>query len=349
MGIGKEKKIKVMITGGCGFIGSNIADFYRKKGYRILLVDDLSRNGSSVNLEWLKSRGPVDFVKQDITDFKALKDIIKDNRDVGVIYHMAAQVAVTDSVADPRRDFEINALGTFNLLEAVRSAKINPAIIYGSTNKVYGNMEDLVVVEENGKYAWKGMKEGVGESRPLDFHSPYGCSKGCAEQYMHDYARIYGLKTVVMRQSCIYGPRQFGVEDQGWVAWFIIAAISGKKITIFGDGKQVRDILYIDDLVGLFHSAYKNIDKIKGSIFNIGGGIENEISLLELIDILKEKLNTKIPIEYSSWRPGDQKVYISDVSKAKEILGWRPQTDKYRGIIKLISWAGKNKGLFKGI
>ncbi len=347
MGIGKEDKIKVMITGGCGFIGSNIADFYRKKGCRVLLIDDLSRSGSELNLEWLKSRGPVDFIKQDITDFKAFEDIIKHNRDAELIYHMAGQVAVTDSVTDPRRDFEINALGTFNLLEAIRSAKIDPIIIYSSTNKVYGHMEHLEVVEEYGKYAWKGMKAGIGESRPLDFHSPYGCSKGCAEQYVHDYARIYGLKTVVMRQSCIYGPRQFGVEDQGWVAWFIIAAVTGKKITIYGDGKQVRDILYIDDLINLFHSAYKNIDKVKGSIFNIGGGGENGLSLLELLGILGEKLGRNIPVEYGPWRPGDQKVYISDISKAKNVLGWYPATDKHAGITKLISWVRENKGLFK--
>ena len=341
--------MKVLITGGCGFIGSNVASFYMRKGDEVSIVDDLSRKGSEKNLKWLRSLGAIDFIKQDITDFKAVQRAIEKNRDSKVIFHMAGQVAVTDSVDDPRKDFEINALGTLNILEAVRSAKISPAIIYGSTNKVYGNMEDLVVVEENGKYTWKGMKRGIGESRPLDFHSPYGCSKGCAEQYVHDYARIYGLKTVVMRQSCIYGPRQFGVEDQGWVAWFIIAAISGKKMTIFGDGKQVRDILYIDDLVDLFHSAYENIDKIKGGIFNIGGGSENEISLLELVAFLKENLNKNIPIEYGSWRPGDQKVYISNVSKAKKILGWSPETGKYNGIRKVISWVKENKDLFKNI
>ncbi|MBN1871712.1 MAG: SDR family NAD(P)-dependent oxidoreductase [Candidatus Omnitrophica bacterium] len=338
--------MKVLITGGCGFIGSNIASAYMRRGDKILIVDDLSRKGSRLNLKWLKSSGPIDFIKQDIADYKSLRKTIEKNKDVDAIFHMAAQVAVTGSVENPRRDFEINAFGTFNLLEAVRSASINPVIIYASTNKVYGEMEDLGVVEKNGKYAWKDMEGGISEGRPLDFHSPYGCSKGCAEQYVHDYSRIYGLRTVVMRQSCIYGPRQFGVEDQGWVAHFIISAILGRKIIIYGDGKQVRDILYIDDLTDVFHLAHHNIDKVKGAIFNIGGGCENTMSLLELITILKEELNKDIPVGYESWRPGDQKVYVSDVSKAEETLGWKPKIHMSSGIKKLISWVKENKELF---
>ena len=341
--------MKILITGGCGFIGSNIASFYMQKGDKILIIDDLSRKGSELNLKWLQSLGSIDFIKQDITNFKILKKAVEKNKDIDVILHMAAQVAVTDSVDNPRRDFEINALGTFNLLEAVRSAAISPVIIYGSTNKVYGEMEDLEVIEKNGKYVWKDIKNGIGESRPLDFHSPYGCSKGSAEQYVHDYSRIYGLKTVVMRQSCIYGPRQFGVEDQGWVAHFIISAILGKKITIYGDGRQARDILYVDDLIDVFHLAYQNIDKIKGGIFNIGGGIENVISLLELVDILKKELNKNISLDYDSWRPGDQKVYVSDISKSKGILGWQPKINRYTGIQKLISWVRENRGLFEDL
>ena len=346
MGLDKRNKDRIMVTGGCGFIGSNIADFYGRNGYHVIIVDDLSRKGSEANLEWLRSRGRIDFIKQDVSDFRPLKRIIEGNKDIGVIYHMAGQVAVTGSVTDPRRDFEINALGTFNMLEAVRLTGIEPVIIYGSTNKVYGGMEDLKVVEQNGKYAWKDVKQGIAEDRPLDFHSPYGCSKGCAEQYVRDYSRIYGMKTVVTRQSCIYGRRQFGVEDQGWVAWFIIAAVLGKKITIYGDGRQVRDILYVDDLVALFHAIYENIDRVKGNIFNIGGGAENAVSILELVGVLRERIGKEIAVGFDSWRPGDQKVYISDISKAGKELGWHPKVGKHAGISKLLSWVTENRGLF---
>ncbi|MBN1405766.1 MAG: SDR family NAD(P)-dependent oxidoreductase [Candidatus Omnitrophica bacterium] len=339
--------MKVLITGGCGFIGCNIANIYSKRGDKVIVLDDLSRMGSEKNLEWLKQTQKIDFIKQDISDYKGLKAAVKKNKDVDVIYHMAAQVAVTTSVTDPRRDFEINAQGTFNLLEAVREFQLNPVIIYASTNKVYGEMLDLKITDKNNTYQYLDLKNGISETRQLDFHSPYGCSKGSADQYVLDYARIYGINTAVMRQSCIYGQRQFGVEDQGWVAHFTICAVLNRPITIYGDGKQVRDVLCVDDLVGLFDLAYRNINKIKGAAFNIGGGINNQMSLLELISMLENKLNRKIEVKYAPWRPGDQKIYVSDISKAKEILGWQPKISKEKGIDMLIEWVIKNKELFK--
>ncbi|MGB2650982.1 MAG: SDR family NAD(P)-dependent oxidoreductase, partial [Candidatus Omnitrophota bacterium] len=324
--------MKVLITGGAGFIGCNVARFYLEKGDEVIVLDDLSRKGASSNLEWLKSLGGIVFIKQDICDFTGLKAAVEKCGKIDLLYHMAAQVAVTTSVAEPRSDFEKNALGTFNVLEAVRLAGLDPVIIFASTNKVYGEMTDLGVEEVEGKYQYSNMPDGIPESRGLDFHSPYGCSKGCADQYVIDYSRIYGLRTVCMRQSCIYGPRQFGVEDQGWVAWFTIAAALGVPVTIYGDGKQVRDILHVDDLIASFHAAYENIDRVKGMAFNVGGGPENQMSLLELVAILEEKLGKKIEPSFDSWRPGDQKIYVSNIDKAKQYLGWMPAVDKVKGV-----------------
>ncbi len=338
--------MKIFITGGVGFIGCNIAKFYLERGDEVTVLDDLSRRGSDKNLEWLRQIGKIVFIKQDITDYEGLKTAINIHKDVDIIYHMAAQTAVTTSVAEPRRDFEINATGTFNLLEAVRELKMNPVIIYASTNKVYGEMAGLKIVEENGRYQYADLKTGISEEKQLDFHSPYGCSKGCADQYMVDYARIYGLCTVTMRQSCIYGLRQMGEEDQGLVAHFIISAVLDRTITIYGDGKQVRDILYIDDLIKVFTLAYKNIKRIKGMAFNIGGCIDNQMSLLELLTVLEDKLKKKIKIKYANWRPGDQKIYVSDISKARKALGWKPKISKKEGIDRLINWVEKNKEIF---
>ena len=338
--------MKILITGGAGFIGCNIAKFYLDSGSEVIVLDDLSRLGSDKNLEWIKQIAKVEFIKQDIIDYEGLKAAIDTHKDADIIYHMAAQVAVTTSVSEPRRDFEINATGTFNLLEAVRELKINPVIIYASTNKVYGEMLDVKIIEENGRYQYKDLKNGISEDKQLDFHSPYGCSKGCADQYMIDYARIYGLKTVSLRQSCIYGPRQFGIEDQGWVAHFIISAVLDRPVTIYGDGKQVRDVLYIDDLIELFNLTYKNLEKVKGMAFNIGGGAKDQISLLELVSMLEGKLKKKVKINYTDWRPGDQKIYVSDISKAQKLLGWKPKVSKQEGIGRLIEWVQENKEIF---
>ncbi len=337
---------KVIVTGGAGFIGCNVAKFHIARGDRVVLLDDLSRYGSGNNLEWLQKAGKLEFIKQDVADYNSLKTAINSHKDADIIYHMAGQVAVTISVADPRRDFEVNAKGTFNLLEAVRTLRIDPVIIYASTNKVYGEMAGVKIVEKNGRYQYADLKKGISENMPLDFYSPYGCSKGCADQYIMDYTRIYGLKTVSMRQSCIYGIRQFGVEDQGWVMHFIISAILGKPVTIYGDGKQVRDILYIDDLIRAFQAAYRSINKIKGMAFNIGGGANNQMSILELVSMLEDKLKRKIKIKYAAWRPGDQRIYISNTEKVRKLLGWEPKVPKEEGIDMLINWAKKNKEMF---
>ena len=256
--------MKWVVTGGAGFIGCNVVRRLLEQRKEVVIVDDLSRRGTSENLAWLQTLGPVKFVKQDVRDARGVAELLAAHRDADVVLHLAGQVAVTTSVTDPRTDFEINALGTFNVLEAVRRGGGKPIVLYASTNKVYGNMEQEGVELRNGKYAYKHLTGGVSEAAPLDFHSPYGCSKGTADQYVRDYARIYGMRSVVFRQSCIYGPRQFGIEDQGWVAWFTIAAVLGRPITIFGDGRQVRDVLFADDLADCYLRAVEQIDRTHG-------------------------------------------------------------------------------------
>lgn len=338
--------MKIFITGGAGFIGSNVAKFYLKKGDEVTIFDNLSRLGSQNNVKWLKTiKGKLKIVKGEVrTDFALLKKEI-DNTDI--VFHFAAQVAVTSSVINPREDFEINALGTFNVLEAVRLSKNKPILLYSSTNKVYGEMKEIPVKELKTKYVFTNLPYGVSEKQILDFHSPYGCSKGVADQYVRDYSRIYGLKTVVFRQSCIYGPRQFGVEDQGWVAWFIIALSLGKKISIYGNGKQVRDLLYISDLVHAYDLAIKNIDKTAGQIYNIGGGQKNSISIWwDFAPILEKLFKRKISPKFSDWRPGDQPIFVSDCRKAKNDFGWEPKVTTSVGIQKLYEWVSNNKELF---
>lgn len=335
--------MKILITGGAGFIGGNAAARYIRRGDEVIVVDNLSRRGADLNLQWLKTLGKLEFVEGDIRDYGLLKGIFAREKGIDAILHLAAQVAVTTSVTEPRNDFEINALGTFNVLEAIRESGVSPAVIFSSTNKVYGNLEDMPVGEEETRYIFSGGKNAVSEDQPLDFHSPYGCSKGSADQYVRDYARIYGIKTVVMRQSCIYGPRQFGIEDQGWVAWFIIAALTGKKITVYGDGKQVRDILYMDDLLDSFDSALQNIDRCAGEVFNVGGGSDNSISLLEFLGLLEEFFGRKIDYTFSDWRPGDQKIYVSDIGKANRQLNWTPRVPNREGIKRLYDWVAENR------
>lgn len=338
--------MKILITGGAGFIGVNSAYYFAKKGHRVVIFDNLSREGSGKNLEWIQSECDVEFFKGDLRRFMDLIDIFRNNGKFDLILHLAAQVAVTTSVTDPYEDFEINSLGTFNLLEATRRYSPKAAFIYSSTNKVYGEMEDLNIIKNNGRYMYQDLSEGVDETRNLDFHSPYGCSKGAADQYCRDYFRIYGLKTIVLRQSCIYGYRQFGIEDQGWVAWFCIATALGKPITIYGDGKQIRDVLFIDDLVMAFELAYKKRNKAAGQIFNIGGGPSNTMSLHELIYFLERQKGEKIPVRYDDWRPGDQKVFVGNISKAKNDLGWEPTINPAEGVEKLFQWVTDNKDLF---
>lgn len=336
---------KVFITGGAGFIGSNAAAYFSQKGDEVTIFDNFSREGTKENAKWLKSVCPqIKIMEGDVRDMAALEKAI-----VGaeVVIHLAGQVAVTTSVSDPENDFQVNALGSFNVLEACRKLNPMPIALYSSTNKVYGGMEDVGIAEKNGRYAYEGLPTGVSEERGLDFHSPYGCSKGCADQYFHDYFRIYGLRTVVLRQSCIYGYRQFGVEDQGWVAWFAIAAMCDKKLTVYGDGKQVRDVLFIEDLIRAYDLAIENIDVTKGRVYNVGGGPANTLSLLELLDYLGKYFGKKIEYKFDDWRPGDQLVYISDIRKAKADFGWEPKFGAEEGVKKLIGWISDNKEMFE--
>ena len=339
---------KILIVGGAGFIGINAANHYLKKGYYVEIFDNLSREGSKQNVKWLEENNHSENLRITLgniaKDYDKLRDCVGR---VDYVLHLAAQVAVTSSVINPRDDFESNALGTFNLLEAIRNSDNKPPIIYSSTNKVYGEMKGLEIIEGNESYQYKDLAEGVSENVNLDFHSPYGCSKGCADQYVIDYSRIFGIKSIVMRQSCIYGYRQFGIEDQGWVAWFAIAALLDKPITIYGDGKQVRDILFIEDLINLFDIAFEKIDLISGGAYNIGGGPQNKISVLGVIKFLEKMFNKKISYKFSEWRPGDQKVYISDISKVKRDLGWEPKRGIGDGIMALCKWVKENRELFE--
>jgi CDP-paratose 2-epimerase len=300
------------------------------------------------NLDWLTSLHGADsfqLIQADVRDFAALAQAAR-GRDV--IYHLAGQVAVTTSVLDPRDDFENNALGTFNALEAARAAGNDPIFIYASTNKVYGGMEDVVVEQEATRYRYRDLPHGIPETQPLDFHSPYGCSKGAGDQYVRDYARIYGLRTVVFRQSCIYGTRQFGIEDQGWIAWFIIAAVTGRPITIYGDGKQVRDILFVTDLLDAYQAAIDRIDAAAGQVYNVGGGPENVLSVwAELGPMLQDLMGRKVDVACADWRPGDQRICIMDTRKAQRDLGWRPKVGVAEGVRTLYEWVVANKELFK--
>lgn len=340
--------MKWLITGGAGFIGCHAAARFHAAGHQVVVIDDLSRRGAGSNLEWLRTRGVNDFVKADVRDRRAMDDVLTRHADADVVLHLAAQVAVTTSVTDPRTDFEINALGTFNVLEAVRTTGAGrPAVIYSSTNKVYGNLEHVRVVERGGRYAYEDRPDGVDESEPLDFHSPYGCSKGAGDQYVRDYARIYGLKTVVFRQSCVYGTRQFGIEDQGWVAWFCVAATTGRPFTIFGDGKQIRDALWVGDLVDAYERAVERLDAVRGEVFNIGGGPSNTLSLRELVARLEASFGRALRPEFADWRPGDQRVFVADVRKAERLLGWRPTVATTEGVERLIAWVKENQALFQ--
>ncbi len=336
----------VLVIGGAGFIGCNVAEYYAAKGDRVVLVDNLSRKGTALNLAYMEEKFPnVKFVHCDIRFYHDVLAIFQ-GQPFDIVFQFAAQVAVTTSVQNPQEDFAINALGTFNVLEAMRVAESDALLMYSSTNKVYGGMEEIVIEEKDGRYQYRDLPDGIPESSNLDFHSPYGCSKGAADQYVRDYHRIYGLNTCVFRQSCIYGYRQFGVEDQGWVAWFTIAAIFGKDITIYGDGKQIRDVLFIDDLVQAYDTALKNKQLVSGGIYNVGGG-HFQMSLLELLGYLEDLLGRKIPVEYSDWRPGDQRVYVSNNAKAKRDFGWIPQTSPEEGVKRLFEWIKERESLFQ--
>ena len=340
-------KRNVLITGGAGFIGCNCAKYYIEKGDNVYIFDNLSRIGAEENIKWLKEIGKFEFVKGNVEDISQVESLFKETEIPDYIFHFAGQVAVTESVSNPRKDMEDNIVGTFNLLEMTRHYAPKAVFLYSSTNKVYGNLKNTEIKETKNKYKLKELTKGVNENNLLDFYSPYGCSKGATDQYVRDYNRIYNLKTIVFRQSCIYGYRQFGIEDQGWVAWFIISALHDKEITIYGDGKQVRDILFITDLISAFDLTIKNMEKSAGQIYNIGGGPNNQISLLELIEKMKLIMNREIRFKFSDWRPGDQLIYVSDISKAEKDFGWRPIVNADEGIKKLIEWLSNNSHLFK--
>jgi len=342
---------KIVITGCAGFIGSHLTRHFLQNGDRVIGVDNLSRRGSEANLDWIGEikRGEFVFSKIDIRDYRALEKVCRSEGPFDLVIHQAAQVAVTSSVINPRFDFEVNALGTFNVLEATRAISPDAFFEFASTNKVYGKMEGTAVVERNRRYEYEHLENGVDESTPLDFHSPYGCSKGSADQYVRDYSRIYGIRSVVLRQSCIYGTRQFGVEDQGWVAWFSIAATLGKRITIYGDGKQGRDLLWIDDLVAAYDGLFRCADRTAGNIYNVGGGSRNILSLLELVAILKdEKILRGDPV-FDAWRPGDQRIFVCDTRKLEKDINWQVLTEPRDGVKKLLEWCRENVGLLQAI
>ncbi|MFC1995979.1 GDP-mannose 4,6-dehydratase [Chloroflexota bacterium] len=336
-----------LITGGAGFIGSNYVARLLARGERVTVYDNLSRNGGPRNIEWLRATYGEESFQLLVGDLRDASLLTSAIRETDIIIHLAGQVAVTTSVLHPREDFEDNAVGTFNVLEAARLSGRNPIVIYSSTNKVYGDMEDIAIIERETRIEYVDHLYGIPETYPLDFHSPYGCSKGVGDQYVRDYARIYGLPTVVFRQSTIYGPRQFGIEDQGWMAWFIIAAIQGKPINIYGNGKQIRDMLYIEDLLDAYDTAIERIDSVAGEVFNIGGGPGNTISIwAEFGPTLEKLLGHELPVTRGEWRPGDQKVFIADIRKAGQKLGWQPKVDLLSGIQKLVGWVQENKALF---
>jgi len=344
--IGRSDERPILITGGAGFIGSNLADRLAGNGHAIVIYDALSRAGVERNLAWLKARhgGRVSSIIGDIRDEDAVARAASNAK---AVFHMAAQVAVTTSLVDPREDFEINVRGTINLLDAVRMRGEAVPVIFASTNKVYGDLGDFEFDTLHDRYEPKAFvtRRGVDESRPLDFHTPYGCSKGAADQYVLDYCRSFGIPTVVFRMSCIYGQRQMGTEDQGWVAHFLIRALERRPITVYGDGKQVRDVLDVGDAVNAYVAALDNIEAVQGRVFNLGGGPANAISLLELIDEIRSITGRDVELEFEDWRRGDQRWYVSDTHLARSALnlpqplGWR------NGVARLAKWLASEREL----
>jgi CDP-paratose 2-epimerase len=334
-------EVKVLVTGGAGFIGSNLAERHLKKGDEVVVVDDLSR--TEYNIRYLTDNYPtLDFKKGDVADpltFEGLLD------DVDVVYHCAAQVAVTTSLTNPRLDYRTNAIGTFNLCEAIRESGSDPAVVFCSTNKVYGDL-DLPVKKGRTRYSYSRIR-GIDESYPMETNCPYGGSKIAAEWILDTYHHSFGLKVAKARMSCIYGTRQFGNEDQGWVAWFTIAAVTGKPITIYGDGKQVRDILFVSDQNAAFETMAKKIMKTNGRAYNLGGGTDYTTSLFELLDLNENITGKRSKMSFGDWRMGDQKVYISDTRKIKKELGWKPKVNVREGVKKIANWTMEHRELFK--
>ncbi len=335
--------MKYLITGGCGFVGSNLAAKLLASGEDVAIFDNLSREGCPANLAWLHSLGKLEFIHGDMRNANDVDHLLQRLRPA-VIFHLAGQVAMTTSMLDPRKDFEINVLGSLNLLESARSHSRDATIIYSSSNKAYGNLGTIRLLESDRRYVAPDHPLGIDETMPLDFHTPYGCSKGAADQYMLDYSRSFGLNTVVFRHSTIYGGRQFATFEQGWVGWFCRQALEAKRhpdrppFTIAGDGKQVRDLLYVDDAVDCYLAAARSIDLARGQAFNIGGGMANSCSLLELFDMLESLLDVRLQYTRLPWRHDDQKTFVANCGKALRLLQWSPQVSREQGVRRTLEW-----------
>jgi CDP-paratose 2-epimerase len=338
--------MRYLITGGCGFLGSNLAARVLKNGDELFVFDNLYRTGTEQNLLWLREIGKFKFYHSDIRSYNDVEYAIRDAKP-DVIFHLAGQVAMSTSLENPRFDFEVNVIGGNNVLEVVRKFSPETIVTYSSTNKVFGDLEWVEYEETSTRYKAKGYEHGFDEKVPLDFQSPYGCSKGATDQYMLDYAKMFGLRTIVFRHSSIFGGRQYATADQGWIGWFVKQALDTKSgklktpFTISGTGKQVRDVLFGDDLINCYFQAIKHIDQSKGQAFNIGGGMENSISLLELFIFLEKELDIQMNYHQLPWRQSDQKVFVADVSKANRAFDWEPKIDKEMGIKKMINWVNE--------
>lgn len=335
----------VAIVGGSGFIGCNLADSLLSDGETVTVIDNLSRPGVEQNLAWLKERHGerVQHHRADVRDLGAIEPVLKDAK---AVFHLAAQTAVTTSLVDPLDDFETNARGTINVLEAVRRTGRRVPVIFASTNKVYGGLDDLAMVGLDDRYIPEDAElraRGVDESRGLDFCTPYGCSKGVADQYVLDYAKSYDLPTAVLRMSCIYGPRQFGTEDQGWVAHFLIRALAGEPITIYGDGRQVRDILHVSDAVAAYRAVLDQIEQVKGQAFNLGGGPHNAVSLQLLLIEIARIVGRETQVSHGDWRKGDQLYFVADTNKLETMLGWKPRIAWRDGVRDLAQWLAEHR------
>lgn len=334
-----------LVTGCAGFIGVNLALRLIESGERVIGLDNLSRLGVTRNLDELQraaQAGNFEFIRADVSDFDAMAGVFE-KYPIEVVYHLAGQTAVTSSIENPRADFEANAKGTLAVLEAARHHRPKCQVIFASTNKVYGKMQSVSVVDRGGRYDYADLPGGINEQFPVDFHSPYGCSKGAADHYVRDYHRIYGMSTVVCRQSCIYGPRQIGLESQGWLAWLILSAIRGRTINIYGDGKQSRDVLYIDDLVDCYVRLAEAGGRVAGELFNVGGGPDNVMSILDLVDRLKKLTGREVDVRFADWRPGDQRVFISDLSHIGDRIGWAPRFGPGQGVERLFDWINAHR------